>query len=469
LKRELATAFEKLGSVQGDFLENNLGDAQGTLASYKKALEIRKQIDSASRNPNDRMALAIAYRLVAHQLWANGDARSARDQIHQAVAISQELYDAHPNDMQILYELGFDYETSGTIGYPGDPSARQKILDDYRRALVAAETLVKNNPNDIRNLYGYSVDLSEVGKWLEGSDAQQALIYYEKVLEIDRKLTQLSTDLRYQRSLAIDYGSVASVYDDFGDYPHALENNLKDLAIYQELVRKDPKNQLMRRGLAITYANTAASYAKTGRLDSALDYSKRALEIMQDFISAAPEKGYGSRIFATMLVYRGTILTQANRPEAAMAEIERGRSIYESLYKAGAGDQTNVAGADVKLAEAAARAGHEGAAAEYFQEALDIAEPLIAKNNLEAIYATADAHCGLGDLSAKRARQQGQSVEARRAHWMEAQSQYQQSLDAWNRLEHPNHSSPINGFQVGDPALVAKQLKVAEVALSARN
>ena len=148
-----------------------------------------------------------------------------------------------------------------------------------------------------------------------------------------------------------------------------------------------------------------------------------------------------------------------------MAEIERGRSLFQSLYKAGTVEQEFIAVADEKLAEAAFRAGHDEAAAKYFLEALNITGPLVGNNNLEAIYAAADAHSGLGDLSVRKARHPGLSVQARRAHWTDARSQYQQSLEDWHRLEHPNHSSPINGFPVGDPALVAKQLKQAEAAL----
>lgn len=85
---------------------------------------------------------------------------------------------------------------------------------------------------------------------------------------------------------------------------------------------------------------------------------------------------------------------------------------------------------------------------------------------MEAIYAAADAHAGLGNLSAKQARRHGQTAEARMAHWTEAQKQYQQSLDEWHRLGHPNHSSPIMGFPVGDPALVEKQLSVAKSEIS---
>ena len=466
LQRELASAYERLGSVQGDYLQDNLGDNQGTLASYKKALELRKQIDRGSQDWNDQVALAQDYRLVANQLWANGDSRGARDPIQQAIAISQHLDAAHPNNEKILYELGFDYEVSATIGYPGDPSYRQRVLDEFRRTVAVDEAILRINP-DVRNLHGYAVDLSEVGKWLEGSDAREALKYWEKALEIDLKLAQLSTEVRYQSAPAIDYGAIAGLYEDLGDYPRALANNLKGLAIHQEVLKKDPKNNLLRRGVAISYANTAESCARTGNLDLALDYSKRALDIMRDLVAGAPEKGYGTRIFALMLVIDGIIHTTAKQPEAAMAQIERGRSLFQSLYKAGTVEQEFIAVADEKLAEAALRAGHDEAAAKYFQEALNITGPSVANNNLEAIYAAADSHSGLGDLSARKARQPGQSVQSRRAQWVEARSQYQQSLDDWHRLEHPNHSSPINGFPVGDPALVAKQLKQAEASLAA--
>jgi hypothetical protein len=38
-------------------------------------------------------------------------------------------------------------------------------------------------------------------------------------------------------------------------------------------------------------------------------------------------------------------------------------------------------------------------------------------------------------------------------------------MDAWRRIEHPNHTAP-SSFQVGDPAIVAKHLQAAEAALN---
>ena len=72
LKRELATAYERVGLVQGHYMEDNLGDTKGSLDSSQKALEIRKQVDARSRDWTDRLALAQSYRLVAKLLGGDG-------------------------------------------------------------------------------------------------------------------------------------------------------------------------------------------------------------------------------------------------------------------------------------------------------------------------------------------------------------------------------------------------------------
>jgi non-specific serine/threonine protein kinase/serine/threonine-protein kinase len=468
LQRELATAYEKVGAVQGGYLENNLGDFEGTLASYRKALELRKQIKSASSDWHDDIALARAYRLAALQQWAIGDPRGARQSIIGATAMAEAINAKHPNDIDALNELGFAYEVSGRIGYPGDPQSTEKRLDDYKLALGVDEAMLKIEPDNVLAMHGYSTDLGYVGNILESRNPTEARKNYEKGLDVDRRLTQVSTDVRYLRSVAIDYGSIASVDNDIGDYQHSVENNLKDLAIYQQMVAADPKNVLLRQGLAITYLNTADSCSRApGRMAMALDDSNRALEIIRPQVSAGPKNGFQQSIYATMLVIRGTILTEAKQPEAARAAIVEGRSIYEALFKAGSIGPVNAASASVKLAEAMAGGGHDHEAENEFRRALQILEPLISSSDadLDALYSAADAYSGLGGLRAVAARQRGLTREQRRASWIEARSWYEKSQSTWRRIEHPNHESP-NSFHAGDPLVVAKELKAAESALA---
>ena len=468
LQRELASAYEKLGSVQGDYLENNLGDAEGTLTSYKKALELRKQIDSRSRDWNDRLALAIGYRLVAHQQWANGDTRDARDNIAHAIAISEALNQEHGNNSTIVYELSFDHEVSGRIGYPGDPLATEKIIEDYRHALAGDEIGLKITPNDVRLLHGYAMDLSFLGTKLEQSDPQAALANYQKVLEINLRLTAFSNELRYQRGVAMAYGSIGGVYDNLGDYQRAADNDEKDLAIYLDLTRSDPKNVLFRQGLAIAYVNTAAAYLRAGRIGLAVDDSTKGVEIMRILVASATPKAFQRIVFAAILAVHGTILTAAGETDAAITDLESARSIYESFYKIGSMENhANVAACDVKLGEAAAKAGRDQQAQSYFHEALTLAEPLIATEapDLDALYAAADAYSELGALSVRRAQRRGQTKGQRKIAWTEARSLYEQSVKTWQRIDHPNHTAP-NFFQVGDRATAKKQLELAEKAVA---
>ncbi|MGH9410330.1 MAG: protein kinase domain-containing protein, partial [Vicinamibacterales bacterium] len=343
LQRDLAAAYERVGTVQGDYLENNLGDAEGTLASYRKVLEIRQRIHENSRDWNDELALAEAHRLVAHQLWANGNPRDARAPIERAIAISERLRAEHPNEPTVLHELGFDYEVSARNGYPGDRLEKAKVIENYRQALAVDEIALKLEPDDVRRLHDYSIDVSNLASRLEASDPNEALKNYEKVLDIDLKVARLSPDVRYRRSIALDYGSIASAYDDLGDYSRALENNKKDLAIYLELVQADPRNVLLRQGLAITYANTASSAMRRRDMAVALDDSSRALEIMRALVASAPATAFQRGVFAAIHIVRGTVLMTANRPDAAIPEIEQARTIYESLSKAGSMNLANVA------------------------------------------------------------------------------------------------------------------------------
>ena len=468
LQRELASAYEKLGSVQGDYLENNLGDAEGTLTSYKKSLELRKQIESRSRDWNDRVALAIGYRLVAHQQWANGEARAARDNIGRAIAISEALNQEHANNWKIIYELSFDHEVSGRIGYPGDPLATEKIIKDYRQVLEADEILLKTTPNDVRLLYGYAIDLSSLGTMLERSDPLAALANYKKALEIDLRLTGLSNDVRYRRGVAMNYGSIGSVYDNLGDYQRAADSDEKDLAIYLELTRSDPKNVLFRQGMAITYVNTGVAHQRVGQIGLAVDDSTKGVEIMRTLVASATPKAFQRVIFAAILAAQGTVLTAAGKTDAAITDLESARSIYESFYEPGSMDNhANVAACDVKLGEAAAKAGRDQQAQAYFRQALTIAEPLIASEtpDLSALYAAADAYSGLGSIGVRTAKRPAQTNAQRKIEWEEARSLYEQSVKIWQRIDHPNHTAP-NFFEVGDPETAKKQLGLAENAVA---
>jgi hypothetical protein len=127
-------------------------------------------------------------------------------------------------------------------------------------------------------------------------------------------------------------------------------------------------------------------------------------------------------------------------------------------------DTIRAAGCSEKMGETAALAGDVRTAEDNYHQALVIVEPLMVTNppRLDALYTAADAYSGLGDL---RLRQIGTSVAStsRRKARSEACLWYGKSVAVWHQVEHPNRSTP-NGFDAGDPALVAKKLQQCQTA-----
>jgi eukaryotic-like serine/threonine-protein kinase len=173
LMRELATAYERVGEVQGHYLQNNLGDTVGSLRSYQKALQLRQQLAKKSSDWNDQLALAKSYRLVANQLWATGDWRGAMDMNARAVSISELLTKERPSDQNVLDELGHEY--SYAAQFPGGHdsaglNAAAIIRENYTKAAAVDAALLKLDPGNEKTQRSYEIDLTQLGNMLRDQD-----------------------------------------------------------------------------------------------------------------------------------------------------------------------------------------------------------------------------------------------------------------------------------------------------------
>ena len=475
LQRELATAYQRVGLVQGHYLQNSLGDTQGSLASYQKALAIRRRVDAKSRDWSDRLALAESYRVVANQQWALGIYADAVQSIAGAVAISEALNNAHPKDLKILKELGSDYEIAGQIqsgSYAGGGGDSKKANDSYRRAVATDEAMLAISPEDFDVQHAYATDLNHLGGVLiyGKNDLNGGLACYKKELEIDQKLRQRSTETRYARGVAVAYSHIGQTYDKLGDTEHSLENYTQGLEVSKELVLADPKNTLFQQGLAIAYANTANELSIMGHVVQSLDYIEKSDQIMRAIVAAAPENKQQRGTFAAIVSANGASLMKMGKLDAALKDFKEARASFESLWKADSVDHgisVHALSCTERMGEVASRLGSFKLAAEYFNQVLNQVEPELVRQNPDpnAPYLAADSYSGLGDLELYRARRSQEDTAKRQASWTQARAWYVKSQDAWHRIEHPLPVAP-SGFDAGDPTQVAKKLQLCEAALA---
>ena len=114
LQRELAAAYEKVGSVQGGFRAANLGDIRGALASYRKALNIRESIAAAEPgNLEAQRELFRTHGYLSDTLLAAGDRAGAIEQSRKMLAIAERLAAANPESLADQRNLAVAYLDHG--------------------------------------------------------------------------------------------------------------------------------------------------------------------------------------------------------------------------------------------------------------------------------------------------------------------------------------------------------------------
>jgi serine/threonine protein kinase len=466
LLRELATAYERVGEVQGHYLTDNLGETENALRSYQKALRLRESLAAAQpRNWDDQLAQARCHRLVSSQLLATGKTKTAFDNIRAAIAIGEALRKSRPSEIKALDELSYDYEISGHI-QGGDSAVdlndQAGALDSYRKAVTMDQAMLKIDPSSESAQHSLAMNGLFLGdSLLVFGDLQGALQNYQQSLLVAQKIREHSTATRRIRDVAVVYNRIAGLYVSSGEWAAALENNRKALEIYQELVPKDPSNALLRQGLAIAYVNVGHGLGKTRQQSAGEGMIDRGIELMTSIVASNPQNAQQQGILAAMYVSRGENLLRWKKAQKALKEYGAALQIYRKLYAKDASNtasQLDTAACKAAMANTELQIGDFKVASTDFREALSALDPFLSERvpDEQALYTAADSYAGLGEVESKEA-YQAAGAGGQKAHWVAARSWYEQSLQQWKKIQHPMYVSP-NGFECIPRPVVAQRL-----------
>jgi hypothetical protein len=110
LQRELATAYQRIGLLQGSAYDSNVGDTEAALISFRKAISNWQAV--AKANPDnviDQLEVAYGHRILS-VMDSNMGPPGAREELDRAMAVSALLLTAHPTVPQIPNERSIEYE-----------------------------------------------------------------------------------------------------------------------------------------------------------------------------------------------------------------------------------------------------------------------------------------------------------------------------------------------------------------------
>jgi tetratricopeptide (TPR) repeat protein/predicted Ser/Thr protein kinase len=383
LLREIATAYDKIGRIQGNSFFSNLGDTAGALKSYRAALELRQRLLTAQ--PNDRELiheLASTHTGLGDVLYETEDLTGALSSYEQAVKLYEPLCAAAPDNLVYRLQLVEAYsrvaDLKGFEHYSnlGDPAGG---LAAGRRA----QELLENVPADARENRDVISKLANVLLHVgvlscSVGDAASAIAAQRKAVALLEGLAAREPD---SQPIALELSATRHFLrfslEDNGQLSEAIELSRQIVADVEQLVRNDPQNALFRRNLALSYSVLGKQLLLAGDTKDAEAHQSRAFAMLDESLAGDPNSTGKKKDVALALSRLGDAQHASGDPAAAVESFRRALVLLEPVRAA---DPTNArvsddfATASAGLGKALAAQQDFAGAREAFARAVAVAE-----------------------------------------------------------------------------------------------
>ncbi|MBI1762243.1 MAG: protein kinase [Acidobacteria bacterium] len=351
LQRELATAYERIGDLQGNPYRANLGNGQGALQSYRQALALREAV--LQKNPRDAAAqLDLAdslLKLCGAVEYAEG-ADAALKLGQRALGLCNGALQTQPASERGRQLLASSHETVGNAlrankNFDGALANYGKSLSGFE-ALFQTATAPADKARYQRNL---AINLRKYGdvEWMRGQQ-QAGLALALRALEQFTALAQAEpNNAQAQFALSAQHTSLGNYYWEAKDLPQAEAHYRQGLQLDELCVRNDPNNVQMRRSLIVNSQNVGYTLAQQGHVAQAQPYCDKALTELAALLktnATAPGLlnmakeiyGYDGEVNVLCAERRGVTRAESQRYwQAALKSYQRSLDLLQQLKEKG--------------------------------------------------------------------------------------------------------------------------------------
>ena len=271
---DLANAYTRLGNIQGNPYDQNLGDTAGALVSLDKALVIAQSLAASAARDNEALrALASVEQARSEVLWGVGKTPEAVESMQAATQAYERLVAERDATPALISEAGAAYGTLGDeLGQPGTPSLGDLAgaIDAYRKDIRLDERALSLDPNFPRARRGLGIVQLKIGNVEIETDPAQALEDYRLAEERFDALPESKQDgLSTLRIRANVVRKKATAMRELGEYAQAIPLFDQALAIQKQIAAADPKDN---RSLFDVYVDlTQKAYDYEYAADPALE------------------------------------------------------------------------------------------------------------------------------------------------------------------------------------------------------
>ncbi len=340
LLEDLATAYGRIGDVQGRRGSANLGQLSEATKSYRKAVEVAERL-YRSDPPKYAITLSAAHVGLAQNLWNLEKDDEAKTSLRRSIELAHEAEKRDPANEKVQQMLAFGEATLASFHY-GDVEMRPAValykLAEHRREQIAARYPTRPNRLDyvatavasaaVKRMFG------EMTAARTGLDAARRITEEElaKTPDDPRLLRQAS--IVYQHLNTLQFEETKPSMD---DPEGALPWRLKSSEITTRLTAKDPNNADAKDLRAIDGVGLGILYAEMGRPKEALPKLLESLALTRELKATSPGiLHYDSRIHVGLMRLASTY-SQLGRLKDAQRTVADGLVIQEQGVKGAPG------------------------------------------------------------------------------------------------------------------------------------
>ncbi len=289
LRARLATAYARIGDIQGGLDLPNLGDVAGALASYRTALTLLEDLLAEGHDP--ALMRRGRYRLLAKV----GDTLAAQGRLDEALAHFERAHEVAGERVQLDQGAASARDTITALERMGTTLLRLRRVDEaadaFSRTLAhgrAAAAAPDADPQAVRDL---AVGIFQSGTALEAAgELDRAREHYEQYLDLVRPAAAANTThVVARRDLAVGLRRLGDVHAASARPDAAHEAYVEQLAIHEELLALDASDALNVYELCGVTIKLGELALAACRHDEAGTLFERTHELAAELAARAPE------------------------------------------------------------------------------------------------------------------------------------------------------------------------------------
>jgi serine/threonine protein kinase len=277
LNVEIAEAYTKLGDIQGNPANSNLGDEQGALASFETARRLLANL----RDGEGRYAYGVLLTHEGDLITVEGNNQEAMQMYREAAGTLLDVSRASPGDLRVKEALEAALNDMGDLESAAGQDHQARA--HYDQAQTLSLELLRQQPKSKTYQRYLARCLSHHGDldWTVG-DFQQAGNAYRASFAIDeRLLRQYPDDLKVRYSWIAEANNVAEADEQLGRQVEALALYLRVAEMESRTTEIDPHNSMALRDQQVGYSNITRVLLKLNKLPEAESSVHRELTIAQ--------------------------------------------------------------------------------------------------------------------------------------------------------------------------------------------